>query len=96
MSYKVHSCMRTIYKDYSQKYHDFWQHQKQNRANHSPYPVAASASCISGCASSAAGVVPSQRRNSRKHPVETMPWGQTIAYVADINGFLVELCTPMG
>jgi lactoylglutathione lyase len=29
------------------------------------------------------------------HPVETMPWGQTIAYVADINGFLVELCTPM-
>ena len=30
------------------------------------------------------------------HPVEVMPWGQTIAYVADINGFLVELCTPMG
>lgn len=28
-------------------------------------------------------------------PVETMPWGQTIAYVADTNGFLVELCTPM-
>lgn len=28
-------------------------------------------------------------------PVETMPWGQTIAYVADINNFLVELCTPM-
>ena len=27
---------------------------------------------------------------------ELMPWGQTIAYVADINGFLVELCTPMG
>ena len=29
-------------------------------------------------------------------PVEVMPWGQTIAYVADTNGFLVELCTPMG
>lgn len=29
-------------------------------------------------------------------PVEVMPWGQTIAYVADVNGFLVELCTPMG
>ncbi len=28
-------------------------------------------------------------------PVETMPWGQTIAYVADTNGFLVELCTPV-
>jgi len=27
--------------------------------------------------------------------LEVMPWGQTIAYVADINGFLVELCTPM-
>ena len=24
-----------------------------------------------------------------------MPWGQTIAYVGDLNGFLVELCTPM-
>ena len=29
-------------------------------------------------------------------PAEVMPWGQTIAYVADINGFLVELCTPVG
>ena len=29
-------------------------------------------------------------------PADVMPWGQTIAYVADINGFLVELCTPMG
>lgn len=25
-----------------------------------------------------------------------MEWGQTVAYVSDINGFLVELCTPMG
>jgi len=24
------------------------------------------------------------------------PWGQTIAYVRDLNGFLVELCTAMG
>lgn len=23
-----------------------------------------------------------------------MPWGQTVAYVADLNGFAVELCTP--
>jgi catechol 2,3-dioxygenase-like lactoylglutathione lyase family enzyme len=23
------------------------------------------------------------------------PWGQTIAYVRDLNGFLVELCTAM-
>jgi uncharacterized glyoxalase superfamily protein PhnB len=27
---------------------------------------------------------------------ETKPWGQTVAYVRDNNGFLVELCTPMG
>ncbi len=27
---------------------------------------------------------------------KVMPWGQTIAYVRDLNGFLVELCTPMG
>ena len=25
-----------------------------------------------------------------------MPWGQTIAYVLDNNGFMVELCTPVG
>ncbi len=24
------------------------------------------------------------------------PWGQTVAYVRDLNGFLVELCSPMG
>ena len=23
------------------------------------------------------------------------PWGQTVAYVRDLNGFLVEICTPM-
>ena len=25
-----------------------------------------------------------------------MPWGQTIAYVGDPDGFLVEICTPLG
>lgn len=25
----------------------------------------------------------------------TKPWGQTVAYVRDLNGCLVELCTPM-
>ncbi|TCZ72157.1 VOC family protein [Flaviaesturariibacter aridisoli] len=29
-------------------------------------------------------------------PVKTKPWGQVVAYVRDPNGFLVELCTPMG
>jgi catechol 2,3-dioxygenase-like lactoylglutathione lyase family enzyme len=24
------------------------------------------------------------------------PWGQIVAYVRDLNGFLVELCTPVG
>lgn len=24
------------------------------------------------------------------------PWGQTVAYVRDLNGVLVELCTPVG
>ncbi|MEJ7740173.1 MAG: VOC family protein [Chitinophagaceae bacterium] len=27
---------------------------------------------------------------------KTKPWGQTIAYVRDPDGFLIELCTPMG
>lgn len=26
---------------------------------------------------------------------QQMPWGQTVAYVADCNGFWVEICTPM-
>jgi lactoylglutathione lyase len=26
---------------------------------------------------------------------ETMSWGQTVAYVTDLNGFVVELCTPV-
>ncbi|QTD43678.1 VOC family protein [Ottowia testudinis] len=32
---------------------------------------------------------------SLKQPVEHMPWGQTVAYVADPEGFWVELCTPV-
>lgn len=31
---------------------------------------------------------------SVKAPTEK-PWGQTVAYVRDLNGFLVELCTAM-
>lgn len=27
---------------------------------------------------------------------KTKPWGQVVAYVRDCNGFLVEICTPMG
>ncbi len=27
---------------------------------------------------------------------QDMPWGQTTAYVSDINGFLIEICTPIG
>lgn len=26
---------------------------------------------------------------------KTKPWGQTVAYVRDIDGFLIEICTPM-
>ena len=29
-------------------------------------------------------------------PPQDMPWGQTVAYVIDLDGFLVELCTPVG
>ena len=27
---------------------------------------------------------------------QTKPWGQTVAYIQDPNGFLLEICTPMG
>lgn len=27
---------------------------------------------------------------------KTKPWGQVVAYVRDPDGFLIELCTPMG
>lgn len=30
------------------------------------------------------------------HAPEEKPWGQTVAYVRDRNGVLVEICTPMG
>jgi lactoylglutathione lyase len=26
---------------------------------------------------------------------KTKPWGQIVAYVRDIDGFLIEICTPM-
>jgi lactoylglutathione lyase len=28
-------------------------------------------------------------------PAKAKPWGQTVAYVRDPEGFLVEICTPM-
>lgn len=28
-------------------------------------------------------------------PPKEKPWGQSVAYVRDLNGFLVELCTPV-
>lgn len=27
---------------------------------------------------------------------ETKPWGQVVSYVRDCNGFIVEICSPMG
>lgn len=33
------------------------------------------------------------------HPLvapEVKPWGQTVAYVRDPNGILLEICTPIG
>lgn len=29
-------------------------------------------------------------------PPTDRPWGQTVAYVRDLEGMLVELCTPVG
>lgn len=29
-------------------------------------------------------------------PVTTKPWGQQVGYVRDLNGVLVEICSPMG
>lgn len=29
-------------------------------------------------------------------PPKRKPWGQVVSYVRDCNGFLVELCSPMG
>lgn len=27
---------------------------------------------------------------------KTKPWGQVVAYIRDVDGFLLEICTPMG
>lgn len=29
-------------------------------------------------------------------PAEVMPWGQTVAWVRDPDGVLIEICTPIG
>ena len=29
-------------------------------------------------------------------PPATKPWGQVVSYVRDNNGFLIEICSPMG
>ena len=36
--------------------------------------------------------------NGAEQLAETVvkPWGQTVGYVRDINGFIIEICTPMG
>jgi lactoylglutathione lyase len=28
--------------------------------------------------------------------IKIKPWGQVVAYVKDIDGFLIEICSPMG
>ena len=28
-------------------------------------------------------------------PIQTKPWGQQVGYLRDLNGFLIEMCTPM-
>ncbi|MBL4684006.1 MAG: VOC family protein [Nannocystaceae bacterium] len=33
---------------------------------------------------------------SAQSPPATKPWGQTVSYVRDINGFLVEICSKIG
>lgn len=29
-----------------------------------------------------------------EHPIQK-PWGQTVGYITDIDGFLLEICTPI-
>lgn len=31
-----------------------------------------------------------------EEPMKSKPWGQKVAYIRDINGFLLEICTAMG
>jgi uncharacterized glyoxalase superfamily protein PhnB len=28
-------------------------------------------------------------------PISTKPWGQKVGYLRDLNGFLIEICTPI-
>jgi lactoylglutathione lyase len=35
-----------------------------------------------------AGAIPVEKAKKK-------PWGQTVAYVKDIDGFLIEICTPV-
>ncbi|MEO9534378.1 MAG: VOC family protein [Crocinitomicaceae bacterium] len=29
-------------------------------------------------------------------PIKLKPWGQKVGYLLDLNGFLIEVCTPIG
>ncbi len=44
----------------------------------------------------AAGVIKAQAAGAAlvQQPTD-MPWGQTVAYVTDMNGYLIELCTAV-
>ncbi|HMC84503.1 MAG TPA: VOC family protein [Chitinophagaceae bacterium] len=33
---------------------------------------------------------------SEEEKAKTKPWGQVVAYIRDPDGFLIEICTPMG
>lgn len=32
---------------------------------------------------------------TRYEDIKTKPWGQKVGYLLDLNGFLIEICTPM-
>lgn len=55
-----------------------------------PFEVAFSTEDVAAAfaRATAAGAVPAS-------PPKLKPWGQTVAYVRDLNGSLVELCTPI-
>lgn len=66
---------------------------KNPQAPHAQSPCFEIALCTADVAAAIAQAVDAGA--SLVQAPKEMSWGQTVAYVSDLNGFLVELCTPM-
>lgn len=64
--------------------------QTETKAGHFPMEIAFTTDMVDSVMKKAV----SAGAKELKKP-EKKPWGQTVGYVEDINGFVIEICTPI-